>query len=86
MLRLYLEKIEMEIAQHPLASPAVRDSFEIIERVGKDDVEPIARELKERGLPSLDELGKLQLRHSLSWSRLHKKQRKIRQKLAKSSE
>lgn len=84
-MRLYLDKLDSDIAKHPLASEPVRQSFEVIERLGEKNVEPIAQELRERNLPSLDELGKLQLRHGFSWNRLHRKRTKMQQKLHRST-
>jgi len=80
-LRLYLDKIETAIAVHPLASEPVLQSFEVIKRIGQENAELISEELGARGLPSLDELGRLQVRHGFSWVRLHRKRKKVRNKL-----
>jgi len=80
-LRLYLDKIETAIAAHPLASEPVLQSFEVIKRIGQENAELISEELEARGLPSLDELGKLQVRHGFSWARLHRKRKRLRNKL-----
>src|SRR6218665_522946 len=80
-LRLYLDKIETAIAAHPLASEPVLQSFEAIKRHGQENAELISEELEARGLPSLDELGKLQVRHGFSWARLPRKRKTLRNKL-----
>ena len=80
-MRLYLEKIDAAIASHPFSSEPFIQSSEVIERLGKENGELIFKELRERGLPNPDELGKMQLRHGLGWYRLHKKRKKILKKL-----
>lgn len=71
----------MKIAAHPLASPPVKSAFEVIERHGKENADVISTELAERGLPSLDELGKLQVRHMFSWWNVNRQARRLEKKL-----
>ena len=43
--------------------------------------EEISQELRERGLPSLEELGRIQLKTTVSWWKLHHDRRRLRKKL-----
>lgn len=80
-----LAAVEVAIASHPLSSPPVRDAFEVIERHGKENSAEISRELSERDLPSLVELGRIQVRSTFSWWNLHRRQRALRKKLGRDS-
>ena len=77
-----LAEVERSIAVHPLASTSVREAFAVIERHGKEHKDAISLELRERNLPSLDELGRLQLKTSFRWWRLHRNRRSLRKKLS----
>lgn len=75
--------MKAKIAAHPLSSPPVKEAHAVIEaHGGKDESGELSRELKERGLPSLEELGKIQARTSFSWWRLHRKRRSLERRLA----
>ena len=80
-LRHRLRHVEEAIAAHPLASERVRQSHEFIEQSEGEDQEVISRGLAERGLPSLEQLGKLTVRHTLSWWNLHRKKNRLDKKL-----
>ena len=82
-LEANLKKIDADIAAHPLAAPPVKQAQEIIEAKGEKDNDAVARELADRGLPSLEELGKIQLQHTGSWWRLHRDRNKIVKQISK---
>ncbi|KAB1662119.1 hypothetical protein F8O07_07200 [Pseudoclavibacter sp. CFCC 13796] len=46
-----------------------------------DDVEAISQELEAQGQPSIADLGRIQVRGTLSWWRLHRKRKNILAKL-----
>ncbi|WP_314428299.1 hypothetical protein [uncultured Microbacterium sp.] len=73
--------VQARIQDHPLSSEPVRDAFEVIERHGKENSDAITRELTERGLPSLDELGRLQIRYMFSWWRLNRRKRILERRM-----
>ncbi len=78
-----LEANHSKIAAHPLSSPDVKAAQEVVEKepeVGRDAVE---LELKQRGLPSLMELGRIQLKQTLSWGRLHRERKKLLAKIGR---
>lgn len=78
---LKLERVRKKIDAHPLSSPPVKSAFEVIERHGKENSDAISKELSERGLPSLDALGKLQIRHMFSWWNINRQKRALEKKL-----
>jgi hypothetical protein len=82
-LEVRLEAIDKSLAQHPLASERVRNAHLIVGQRGDHDEATIARQLAEAGLPSLEELGKIQLEHTGSWWRLHRRRSKMLGKIAK---
>ena len=80
-LKQKLEHVRKKIDTHPLSSPPVKSAFDVIERHGKENSDAISKELSERGLPSLDELGKLQIRHMFSWWSINRQKRVLEKKL-----
>lgn len=76
-----LAAVDERITHHPLSTAPVRDAFDVIERHGKENQEEISQELRERGLPSLEELGRIQLKTTVSWWKLHHDRRRLRKKL-----
>lgn len=72
-----LERVQKRIDAHPLASAAVKSAGEVIDRHGKENVDAVSKELFERGLPSLVELGRLQVRHMFTWWNLHRRRRNL---------
>lgn len=78
-----LAKVEAEIAAHPLSSTPVTDAFAVIEKHGKENSVEITAELQERELPSLDELGRIQLKSTFSWWNLHRKKRALLRRLGR---
>ncbi len=77
-----LKTVNESIASHPLSSAPVREAFEVIERYGKTNVDAISDELRRRDLPSLEELGKVQARHTFSWWRLNRRRRSLEKRLS----
>lgn len=76
-----MDRVQARIDCHPLSSSRVRSAFEAIERHGKENAGDIGVELAERGLPSLDELGRLQIRHMFSWWNLNRRKRALGRKI-----
>ncbi|PHP52852.1 hypothetical protein BW737_006820 [Actinomyces ruminis] len=74
--------MDAQIASHPLGSDRVRAAHRIIEECNRDE-DSASRELERMGLPSLQELGLLQVRHTLSWWRLHRKRKILIRRLAR---
>ncbi|KZC94060.1 MULTISPECIES: hypothetical protein [Clavibacter] len=75
--RTPLAAVDAAIAAHPLSSERVTRANAIIEASDRDDKAAVEARLAEEGLPGLAELGKIQVRHSVSWWRLHRRRRKI---------
>ena len=82
-LEAKLRSLDARIAEHPLGSTAVKDAHAVITANAGAEKEVIARELAERGLPSLQELGSLQVRHSLTWWWLNRSKIAAESKLAR---
>lgn len=78
-----LAEVEAEIFTHPLSSERVTRAHALIEAMGDAETAVVDARLAEQGLPSLGELGRLQLRHTASWSRLHREKRKAQRLLDK---
>ena len=72
-----LAAVDDAIATHPLSSDRVTRANAIIEASDRDDKAAVEARLAEEGLPGLAELGKIQVRHSVSWWRQHRRRRKI---------
>lgn len=79
-LQTRLDSVNAAIAGHPLASERVTRAHAIIESTTSDK-ELLNRKLMDEGLPNLAEIGKVQLRHSLSWWKLHRARNRIVGKL-----
>lgn len=85
-----LREVEERISAHPLASERVVEAQKLVEernelveeRNGKDQ-KALSRELSERGLPSLEELGQIQFRNTASWWRLHRDQKRLSRQIQK---
>ncbi|OUE28292.1 hypothetical protein [Clavibacter michiganensis] len=75
--RAGLAAVDAAIAAHPLSSDRVRRAHAVVEAGDRDDRAAVDRQLAEAGLPGLAELGRIQVRHSLSWWRLHRRRRRI---------
>lgn len=80
-----LAEVNEAIEAHPLSSSQVKAVFEVVERHGRDNKEAIATELREWGLPSLEEMGRIQAKTSFSWWKLHRRRRKLMRKLGQES-
>lgn len=81
-----LAEVDRSIAAHPLASTSVQEAFAVIEKHGKENKDAISLELRERNLPSLDELGRVQLRTTYRWWQLHRNRRSLLKKLGRGVE
>ncbi|MBD5380304.1 hypothetical protein ACR8AL_00470 [Clavibacter sepedonicus] len=72
-----LVAVDAAIAAHPLSSDRVTRAHAIIETSDRDDRASVEARLADADLPGLAELGRIQVRHSLSWWRLHRRRRRI---------
>lgn len=84
-LQKRLEAVNAQIAEHPLASETVRRAHAIVEARGNADEAELQARLTDEGLPSLEELGKIQLRNTSSWWALHREKRNLERKIRKLS-
>lgn len=78
-----LAEIQREISQHPFSDPEILGAQKLIENYKSLEPAEIDRRLSDEGLPSLETLGKNQLRHSFSWWNLHRKKRKVEAKISR---
>lgn len=78
-----LQAVDAEIAAHPLASEKVKQAHAIVEARGETDKAEVDRQLTASGLPSLEELGKIQVKGTASWWALHRDKKKIEAKIEK---
>jgi hypothetical protein len=81
-----LADVDAKISRHPLASTPVTEAFAVIEKHGKEQQDAIAQELRDRDLPALEELGRLQVRGSFSWWKLHRDRRALLKKLGRTDD
>jgi len=82
-LEAKIEAIDVRIAAHPLASAPVTAAHAIIEANTGQDAEVVSRELAERNLPTLEEIGIIQARGTVTWWRLHRDRSKLIAKVAR---
>ena len=61
----------------------MKKAHAIIEATGKDDKELVERNLADQGLPGLGELGKMQLRGTMSLLKLSRQRNKAVKKIEK---
>lgn len=80
-LEAELREVEKSISAHPLASERVVEAQKLVEERKGADQEALSRELADRNLPGLDELGQIQLRSTASWWRLHRDQKRLMRRL-----
>lgn len=78
-----LREVEERISAHPLASERVVEAQKLVEERNGKDQKALSRELSERGLPSLEELGQIQFRNTASWWRLHRDQKRLSRQIQK---
>ncbi|PPI41718.1 MULTISPECIES: hypothetical protein [unclassified Rathayibacter] len=81
-LRRKLASANAAIAAHAFSSDEVTRAYAIIESSEKDK-KLVAKRLEEEGLPDMVELGKIQLRNTVSWWKLHRDRNKIAARLDK---
>ena len=79
-LQSRLSRIDAKIAAHPLSSPAVKEAQAVIDSVGGEK-DAASRALAERGLLSLDDLGRIVARGTLSWWNLHRQRNAVMKRL-----
>lgn len=80
-----LAQVEEDIAAHPLASERVKLAQAVVDNADEKDKAEVNRQLTERGLPSLEELGKIVVQGTASWWRLHRDKKKIEKNIEKLS-
>lgn len=78
-----LDQVLRGIADHPLSSEEVRQANSLIEQLDGQDPSVIDDALASRGLPSLQDLGRMQLKHGLAFGRLHRRRRKLEKMLGR---
>lgn len=83
VLKKQLADVRKSISEHPFSDPQVLKANEVIEANNGLEHSEIEKKLIEQQLPALEELGRIQLKGSFSWWALHRKQRKILQRLAR---
>ncbi|WP_431806772.1 hypothetical protein [Microbacterium paraoxydans] len=76
-----LAEVDKLIAAHPLAQDSVREAHALIESTGERDKDALSGELAARGLPTLEELGRIQVQTTSSWWRLRRERKKILRKI-----
>lgn len=76
-----LLEVERQIGDNPLASERVVAAQSVVERNEGEGKEKISSILTERGLPSLEELGRVQLRNTTRWWRLHRQKKRLTRQL-----
>ncbi|WP_307223706.1 hypothetical protein [Microbacterium arborescens] len=78
-----LEEVLRRIAESPLSSEKFQEANSLIEQLDGEDPSVVNDSLASRGLPSLDALGKMQLKHGLAFGRLHRRRYKLEKKLGR---
>lgn len=72
-----ISRLDSDIAKHPLASGPIAEAQSVIDAYKGQGEERIAECLAERGLPTLQEVGKVTLKSMISWGRLHRRRKKL---------
>lgn len=80
-LEAELKEVESAIADHPYNSPEAIASREIIEQYEEEGTERVEQELASRDLPGLADNGRAVATGFASFSRLHRRRKKILHKL-----
>ncbi|MFP5369494.1 MAG: hypothetical protein ACLGI3_01930 [Actinomycetes bacterium] len=80
-LRAELDEVKALIADHPLASRRVRAAYDVVESHGSRKSAELDRDLEAKGLPSVSELGKVQVSSTWSWWKLHRRKMKLEKKI-----
>lgn len=78
-----LSAVNDQLDAHPFASPQVKRAHEIIDNRDDKDNAAVELELEKEGLPSLEELGRIQLKHTGSWWRLNRDRNKLLKQITK---
>lgn len=81
-----LRAVNAKLSTHPLASAPVKEAHALVATMQGADKTEVSKRLSDKGLPSLDELGSLQLKGSVSWWRLNRRKNKLEKKLEEESE
>jgi hypothetical protein len=80
-LRSELQEVEALISAHPLASQRIRAAHQLVDNRESGDAADIDQQLADQGLPSVEELGRVQVAGSWSWWKLHRRRRKLERKI-----
>jgi hypothetical protein len=81
MLRAELADVHALIAAHPLASDRIRAAHEVIEENRSRSRAEVDEALAGSASPSVAELGRTQVAGLWSWWRLHRRRRKLEQRI-----
>lgn len=82
-LKADLELVKAEIENHPYNSPEMKAANQIIESHSRKDESEISRELAEKQLPRLEELGLITVKGLRSFANLHRSRVRLEAKIAK---
>ena len=80
-LRAELDEVNSLISDHPLASRRVRAAHEVVEGHGSRKSAEVDRDLAAKGLPSVSELGKVQMASTWSWWKLHRRKTTLEKRI-----
>jgi len=84
-LREQLKATDAAIAAHPLSSEAVVKANAIIESSKGESNDVINQRLTEKGLPDLEAMGRITLKESTGWWKLHRERNTLTKKIDKLS-
>lgn len=82
-LRAELASVEAEIAAHPLNSEQMSEARHITQEHRDEGIERVQEELASRGLPSLEEQGRVTAKNMLTFWKLNRRKNKLLKQLAK---
>lgn len=80
-----LTLVQDQISDHEFSSERVRRAQDLVEEMKAqgEDKSVIDAALKAEGLPSLQEQGLMVLRGGFSWARLHRRRKKLEERVAR---
>ena len=76
-----LRAVETQISAHPLSAEKVVQAQSLVAESSDQPREAVEQRLRAAGLPGLEELGRLQLHHTASWWRLHRRRRRLHHRI-----
>ncbi|MEN2737890.1 hypothetical protein ABCS02_08875 [Microbacterium sp. X-17] len=82
-LKLRLQLVNEQIAQHPLNSDLMKASNDVVESRGAKNVSAVEDELAVNELLPLEEIGRTTVTGLRSFARLHRLRRKLERRIAR---